>query len=289
VDDNDFISDDPNKSETIEKKRLRASLRKVVGKHVLLWAYYLGLTNEGRLRGWMWGPQVPRERERDKYLRLLGIDPAMIDSATDDEWDEYLKSLPDGMKPPLEGELPHWLFKTIDLIGAIALTKAASVVIIATIDPQWLLYSSELKNSVKVNLPRGINFLIVVPKDARLRDDLIRWANIVGAQNHPGSVHIMLTEADSCDRIWSLLKSAIFFTRPNLKIAQNALGQIELDDFRGSWWQLYQAGDTILPGETPAIAGGRVWVSMENLTSAVFVNQVREWSAAAKLVSARGS
>jgi len=273
----------PEKEEPRERRRFHEVYRRIVGPHVVWYANHVGVS-DATIRAWkLDGASVPRDTK--KYLRLIGVNPKKLKHDDEGDWDRYVDSLPEGVIPTTEPELPSWLHRTPDWIAASRLLDRGSAVIIGAVDLHGLLLASDVKNSVKVNIQRGINYLFIIPTDAHRRSELVRFARLICVPSSLGSISIMTAKVSSEDRMWMWFEGAILFSRPNLTITQAALGQLEVENFRAAFEQLYKPADTVLPDETPAISGRHLWISMPHQDAGVYIDLLMEWSATAEWFS----
>jgi hypothetical protein len=235
----------------IPRERFREAVNWMVGTHVFLWAACLGLTNDARLRGWMTGPAVPKEWK--KYLRLLGVDPEML-KLPELAWQEYLRSLPEGQPPKRVAARSPLLHRTADVIAAIDSTEGGSTVLVAAPDFQ----DQKLVASIKAALERGVPFRFFITEQCRLKNQLLRLGANPAVSD--GSVQVVTITSDHPIFAWA--EAMILVTKPHVRVAEDSIAHIEVDDISYGFEQLYRPGDLIPPDDLAATNGRPLWTSM---------------------------
>jgi hypothetical protein len=253
---------------------------------------------ENTLKNWTKEFHAPPANDRHAFYRKLCVPPSVenYDQALWNEYIDHLKNYPPARLGE-RAELAMSFYYADEFLRHEAFLPSPRSVIVLTRDAEGDAEHGSIQNTVARNLSRGINYLYVIPRDCRNKDDLLDFVRGTEKRDQPtldtvtqstaaGTAHVMLANCLRDDDLWRLVDYAWFATRETFIPTKANLGKLRPENLHHGYEQLYKGGDSLPNGHAAHLPNSRVWVPISQRRQFLYIRLLKNWAENAEWYSA---
>jgi hypothetical protein len=278
-----------NEKRQVIKERFCTIMKEIVQQNISRHALLQGVS-EAAIRAWITGASAPTSSHKLQIsLEKIHV-PVDVLHYTEEKWLEYYERLKGHAEehilqnPTLDQ--PTWLHIPRDFLRIESSVGFDTTVIVMTSDADDDVELRDVRNVVRVNIERGVNYLYVISRDCRKREGLITFIQSIRTRGgtSSGAINIMVVPINSTDSEWSLFDYALLVTKSHFGPVKENIRRINVEDIHLGFEQLYRGNDVLSPDNRPATTERRLWIDAPIRRQNILLDLICRWSAGAEWI-----